>query len=381
MGGRSHAKVEAVRSKLGSAAAEIPIITGDSHDSASLDALAARTNVVCSTVGPYAQYGSELVAACARSGTHYCDLAAEAHWIRKMIDAHQAEAEQTGARIVNACGMDSIPSDIGVLLLQREAMKRQEKPCPQVKMRVTDMKGGFSGGTAASMIYGFEEGPQDPTIRRYMTEPYCLNPEGQREGPDPPDTMMSIAVKYDEDLQGWTKPFFMGPMNSKIVRRSNALLGYPYGQDFCYEEASLVGSGPMGWVRAKAGALRFLGFIFTVAMPPTRWLLKKFVLPKSGEGPDREKRESGLWVIVLAGHLDDGSIIQVHIEGTGDPGVESTSRMLVESALCLTEDSDKITVGGGIWTPASAMGDLLLPRLTSHAGLSFELDSLQHHDA
>lgn len=374
MAGRNHAKVEAVRSKLGAAAANVPIIIGDSHDVASLEALVARTNVVCSTVGPYAKYGSELVAACARSGTHYCDLAAEAHWIRKMIDAHQAEAEQSGARIVNACGMDSIPSDIGVFFLQREAKKRQGAPCPQVKMRVTDMKGGFSGGTAASMIYGFEEGPRDPTITRYMTEPYCLNPEGEREGPDAPDTMMSVAVKYDEDLQGWTKPFFMGPMNSKIVRRSNALLGYPYGRGFRYEEASLVGSGPTGWLRAKAGALGFVAFGFTVALPPTRSLLKKFVLPKSGEGPSQEIRETGLWVVVLVGHLDDGSAMRVRVEGAGDPGVESTSRMLVESALCLAEDSDRIAVGGGIWTPASAMGDLLLPRLTSYAGLTIELD-------
>ena len=374
MAGRNQAKLESVRSKLGAAAADVPILIGDSHDVASLDSLVARTKVVCSTVGPYAKYGSELVAACVRSGTQYCDLAAEAHWIRKMIDAHQAEAEKTGARIVHACGMDSIPSDIGVFFLQRAAKELHGKPCSHVKMRVTEMKGGFSGGTAASMIYGFEEGPKDPTITRYMTEPYCLNPEGQREGPDAPDTMMSAAVKYDEDLQAWTKPFFMGPMNTKIVRRSNALLGYPYGQDFRYEEASLVGAGPMGWMRAKGEALSFIGFILTVAMPPTRSLLKKYVLPKSGEGPSAEKRETGFWRVVLVGKLSDGNVMQARVEGAGDPGVESTSRMLVEAALCLAKDSDGIAVGGGSWTPASAMGELLLQRLTSNAGLSFELD-------
>jgi len=374
MAGRNQAKLESVRSKLGAAAADVPILIGDSHDAASLDSLVARTKVVCSTVGPYAKYGSEIVAACVRSGTQYCDLAAEAHWIRKMIDAHQAEAEKTGARIVHACGMDSIPSDIGVFFLQRAAKELHGKPCSHVKMRVTEMKGGFSGGTAASMIYGFEEGPKDPTITRYMTEPYCLNPEGQREGPDAPDTMMSAAVTYDEDLQAWTKPFFMGPMNTKIVRRSNALLGYPYGQDFRYEEASLVGAGPMGWMRAKGEALSFIGFILTVAMPPTRSLLKKYVLPKSGEGPSAEKRETGFWRVVLVGKLSDGNVMQARVEGAGDPGVESTSRMLVEAALCLAKDSDGIAVGGGSWTPASAMGELLLQRLTSNAGLSFELD-------
>ena len=159
-----------------------------------------------------------------------------------MIDAHQAQAEQTGARLVHACGMDSIPSDMGVFFLQRKAKELQGKPCSHVKMRVKAMKGGFSGGTAASLIHGMEKGPRDPSIMRYMTEPYSLNPEGQRHGADRPDKMMSVAVKYDEDLQAWTKPFFMGPMNTKIVRRSNALLGYPYGEDFRYEEATLVGS-------------------------------------------------------------------------------------------------------------------------------------------
>jgi short subunit dehydrogenase-like uncharacterized protein len=374
MGGRNQAKVESVRAALGSATANVPIITGDSHDAASLEALVTRTKVVCSTVGPYAKYGSELVAACVRTGTHYCDLSGEAHWIRKMVDAHQAEAEQTGARIVHACGMDSIPSDIGVFFLQREAKARHRKPCSHIMMRVAEMKGGFSGGTAASMIYGFEEGPHDPSIRRDMTDPYSLNPEGQREGPDGPDTMMSAAVKYDEDLQAWTKPFFMGPMNTKIVRRSNALLGYPYGRDFRYEEASLVGSGPMGWVRAKAEVVGFISFMLAVAMPPTRWLLKNFVLPKSGEGPSQEKRESGFWHIILVGKLADGNVMQARVKGEGDPAVESTSRMVVEAALCLAEDADRIAVGGGSWTPASAMGELLLARLTSNAGLSFELD-------
>ena len=292
-----------------------------------------------------------------------------------MIDAHQAEAEQTGARIVHACGMDSIPSDIGVFFLQREAKARHGKPCSHIKMRVTEMKGGFSGGTAASMIYGFEEGRHDPTTRLGMTEPYYLNPEGQREGPDAPSELVSAKVGFDEDLEAWTKPFFMGPMNTKIVRRSNALLGYPYGKDFRYEEASLVGSGPVGWMRAKAQALGYVTFILAVAMPPTRWLLKKFVLPKSGEGPSQEKRETGVWRLVLVGRLSDGNVMLTRVRGVGDPGVESTSRMLVESALCLAQDSDKILVGGGSWTPASAMGALLLPRLTSNAGLRFELSA------
>lgn len=372
IGGRNPTELESVRAKLGTAAEDIPIITGDSHDVASLEALAARTRVVCSTVGPYAMYGSELVGACVRAGTHYCDLAAEAHWIRKMMDAHQTEAMQTGARIVHACGMDSIPSDVGVYFLQQRTKQLYGKPCPRVKMRVTELRGGFSGGTAASLLHGTEAGRKDPSIMQAITEPYYLAPEGHRQGPDEPDSMMSVKVEYDEDLHVWTKPFFMGPMNTKIVRRTNALLGYPYGADFRYDEARVVGDGLSGRIKAKAEAMGYVAFIASAAIPPTRWLLKKYVLPGSGEGPDQQTRESGQWRIILVGTMDDGRTVRALVGGEGDPATDSTTRMLIESALCLAQDADKIPVGGGSWTPAAAMGDLLLDRLTSHAGMSFE---------
>jgi short subunit dehydrogenase-like uncharacterized protein len=205
-----------------------------------------------------------------------------------------------------------------------------------------------------------------------MTEPYSLNPEGMRQGPAPDDRMMSVEVTYDHDLDAWIRPFFMGPMNTKIVRRTNALLGYPYGADFRYEEAQLEGSGPAGWLQAKAKALGFGGLIAATAMPLTRPLVKKYMLPKPGEGPDQETRENGRWEVILIGKVDDVTM-RARIAGEGDPGTESTSRMIVESALCLAEDSNQIHVGGGSWTPASAMGELLLNRVTAHAGLSFEL--------
>lgn len=374
IGGRDQADLEALRSTLGDAAANIPIVIGDSHDVASLEVLAARTRVVCSTVGPYARYGSELVGVCARSGTHYCDLAAEPHWIRKMMDAHQAEAAESGARLVHACGMDSIPSDIGVYLLQQRAKQLYGEPCHQVKMRVTEMRGGFSGGTAASLLHGTSAGREDPSIGQAMTEPYYLSPEGHRTGPDEPDDMRSVQVEYDEELQVWTKPFFMGPMNSKIVRRTNALLGYPYGEEFRYGEARAVAGGVSGRIKAKAEALGYVAFVSAVGFPPTRALLKKYVLPASGEGPDRATRESGQWKVVLIGKLDDGTTLKLLVAGQGDPATDSTTRMLTESALCLAEDAEKIPVGGGSWTPAAAMGDLLFDRLTSYAGMSFEFE-------
>lgn len=374
LGGRNQVKLESVRSELGSAAKHIPIITGDSHDVASLDALVARAFVVCSTVGPYAKYGSELVNACVRRGTHYCDLSGEAHWMRNMIDAHQVEAERTGARIVHACGFDSIPSDIGVFFLQGKAKERHGKPCSHIKMRVTAMRGGFSGGTVASFIHMIEEGRRDPSIVRFMMEPYSLNPQGQRQGPDHPEKMMAIRVKHDEDLKAWTMPFFMSPINTKIVRRSNALLGYPYGKDFRYEEAILTGSGPVGCAKAIIGAVGGRAFMLAMALPPIRGLLKRYVLPKSGQGPSQSVRENGYYNLILVGKLGDSNIMRARVKGDGDPGTESTSRLLVECALCLAQDSDRIAVGGGFWTPASAMGELLLSRLTGNAVLSFEID-------
>ncbi len=375
IGGRDRKKLESVRSELGPDAVDLPIVTGDSHDMDALADLAARTSVVCSTVGPYALYGSELVAACARAGTHYCDLAAEAHWIRRMIDAHQTEAAESGARIVHACGMDSIPSDLGVFFLQQRARQQYGRPCSRVRMRVVELRGGFSGGTAASLLHGTQAGKADPTIRQAMTEPYYLAPDGHRHGPDQADDMRSTKVAYDPDLHAWTKPFFMGPMNTKIVRRTNALLDYPYGEDFRYDEARVVADGLSGRIRAKAEALAYVTFLSAVASPPTRGLLTRYVLPASGEGPDQATRESGQWRIVLIGEADNVRTVQAVVGGHGDPATSSTTRMLVESALCLAQDADQIPVGGGSWTPAAAMGDLLLDRLTTHAGLTFQLQA------
>ena len=212
--------------------------------------------------------------------------------IRLMIDTHAAEAERTGARIVHACGMDSIPSDLGVAVLQQAARERFGGPCSHVRMRVTELSGGFSGGTAGAMLHGFEAGKDDPTIRQGMIEPYFLCPEGQRDGPEPLGQLMSVTVEYDEDLQAWVKPFFMGPMNTKIVRRTNAILDYPYGEDFRYEEARLVGDGWSGRLRAQAEALAFGAFGVAVAVPPTRSLLERYVLPASGEGPSQASQST-----------------------------------------------------------------------------------------
>lgn len=373
IGGRNREKLETLRDDLPDAGSPIGILVGDSHDAAFMTVMTARTQVVVSTVGPFALYGSELVAACVENGTHYCDLTAEPQWIRAMIDAHESRARETGARIVHSCGHDSIPSDLGVQFLQDAALARYGKPCRRVTTRVTRMTGGFSGGTAASFLNAMKLRETDPDFDRLSVNPYALCPEGERQGPDGPDRMMPVQVTWDSDLQAWTKPYFMGPMNAKVVRRSNAIMNYPYGRDFSYQETALTRGGIGGWWAAMRYAIFGRLFLIAMSIPTTRGLLQRHVLPKSGEGPSKEVRETGSYELVLVGEMPDGTILKARITGQGDPGVRSTTLMLTEAALCLSEDADKITVGGGFWTPAAAMGKLLRDRITAHAGLTFEL--------
>jgi short subunit dehydrogenase-like uncharacterized protein len=270
IGGRNRQKLEAVREDLPDAGGPITLLVGDSHDTAFMAEMTARTRVVVSTVGPFALYGSALVAACAQNGTQYCDLTAEPQWMRAMIDAHDEKARETGARIVHACGHDSIPSDLGVQFLQDAALERFGKPCNRVATRVTRMKGGFSGGTAASFLNAMRLRETDPGFATLSLDPYALCPEGERNGPDGPDRMMPIEVTWDGDLQAWTKPYFMGPMNSKVVRRSNAIMGYPYGRDFRYEETEVTRGGLGGWLSAMRGTLFGWLFLKAMASPATR---------------------------------------------------------------------------------------------------------------
>lgn len=372
VGGRSREKLEALHDDL-HAGRPIALVVGDSHDTVFMRAMTARTRVVASTVGPFALYGSELVAACAENGTHYCDLAAEPHWMRGMIDEHQEMARRTGARIVHSCGHDSIPSDLGVQFLQAAALARHGKPCRRVATRVTRMKGGFSGGTAATFLNAMRLRESDPDFDRLSRDPYALCPEGEREGPDGPDRMMPLQATWDADLQAWTKPYFMGPMNAKVVRRSNAIMDYPYGRDFSYEETALTRRGIGGWAAAIGYAVFGRLLLIAMSIPATRGLLQRHVLPESGEGPSKEVRESGSYELVQVGEMPDGTILKARITGQGDPGVRSTTLMLTEAALCLAEDGDKITVGGGFWTPAAAMGKLLRDRIAEYAGLTFEI--------
>jgi short subunit dehydrogenase-like uncharacterized protein len=375
MGGRNASKLDetckGLEATTGISTESLPMVIANADDAASIRSLAKRASVVCSTVGPYALYGNHLVAACAEMGTHYCDLTGEAHWMRRMIDAHEAAAIASGARIVFSCGFDCIPSDIGSFFLQSEMKSRHGVAASQIKFRVNGFKGGASGGTIASMINMIEEASHDSEVMRVMKDPYSLNPEDDRFGPDDPEPALPA---YDDDFEQWTAPFMMGAVDTKIVRRTNALLGYGYGRDFRYDEATLTGSGATGFAKASALAASTAAMMGAMTLGPIRRLIGSR-LPSPGEGPSREAREAGYFDIrLLARHpRDESKNLRGRVTGDRDPGYGSTSKMLAESAICLAHDD--LTSRPGILTPAAAMGEALLLRLQKNAGLDFSIES------
>ncbi len=351
MAGRSLTKLQAVRDAIG-APADLPLITAAADDPAALRAMTARATVVLTTVGPYQLYGADLVAACVATGTAYVDLCGEPVWMRHMIDAHQAEAQASGARIVFSCGFDSIPFDLGVLTLQDAAKAKFGMPAPRVKCRVRAMKGGFSGGTAASLKATLAAAARDPSILKLLTSPFALTP-GFAGAHQP----TGLLPEYDPTIAAWVAPFIMAPINIKNVHRTNFLLGQTYGADFVYDEMVVAGLGDMG--RAAAEAL--------AKMNP----LASDKGPKPGEGPSREERDTGRYDILFAGLMPDGSRIDAVVTGDRDPGYGSTSKMIAETALCLVQD---VAGDGGVWTPGALMGTVLRDRLQAKAGLTFTAD-------
>lgn len=375
LGGRSRGKLEQLREQLGAIdpeARELPILVGDSHDTAWLAELAATSRVVCTTVGPYAKYGSELVAACARAGTDYCDLTGEAPWIRQMIDAHHDEALASGARVVTCCGYDSIPADLGCLMVQEHMGQHHGGRCHRVGHYLGATKGSLSGGTVASMMEIMAQMRGSAEVRRLMADPYSLNPEGERHGPDGPDDM---GVRFDEEIRTWTGLSLMANIDTRIVRRSNALLDFRYGRDFRYTERSSYPTGIRGWAMAARFTASLGMFAAAMALPPSRRLLQRFVLPKPGDGPTRAEREQGYFKVRLAaqGRDEDGTnrTLRGRVEGTSDPGYGETAKMLGESAICLAEERSA-DQAGGVLTPAVAMGMELVERLR-RAGMTFEV--------
>jgi len=366
--GRSAAKLEGLRTSLGQAARGLKFIVADASDEAALGRMCERTAVVASTVGPYALYGGPLLKVCAESGTDYCDLTGEPQWIRRMMQAHEPAAQRTGARIVHCCGFDSIPSDLGVHFLQQHAHRRLGAPCTRVKMRVRRMRGGFSGGTVATVLNVFKEAAHDPALRKELANPYLLCPAGYAPRVRQPAVRFA---EFDADFEAWVAPFIMSGINTRIVQRSAALSGEAYGAGFRYDEATLTGRGLKGRLTAAAVSSAIASFAVAGAIGPIRGALERFVLPKPGEGPSAEQQEKGGYDLRFLGFTEDGRSLRARVTGDRDPGYGSTAKILGQAAACLALDVAKGAPGGGFWTPATIFGDRLVRRLEAHSGLSF----------
>lgn len=367
--GRSEHKLDQLRISLGEAGRSIPLIIADSNDPDSLNALCRQSRVVISTVGPYLLYGEPMIKACAENGTDYCDLTGEAYWIKLMIDKYQAAAEQSGARLVNCCGFDSIPSDLGVHYLQQQAHNKFGQYFNQVKLGVEAIKGGASGGTIASMIEMLNAAKTDPKVRKAMGDPYLLCPESQRY------QIRQSSLKgtaYDRDFQCWSAPFVMEAINSRVVLRSNALQNMRYSDKFSYKEVMLTGVGFKGWLRGLTLSLGLAGFVVAMMIGPIRRLMQKSLLPKPGEGPSETQQQNGYYDLRVVGQNEQQQMT-IKVTGDRDPGYGSTAKMLAQAGLCMALDVEKTDLPGGFWTPSTAMGDKLVMRLIQHAGLTFEV--------
>jgi short subunit dehydrogenase-like uncharacterized protein len=347
MAGRSATKLAEVRDLIG-APKDTPLVVADAEDGASIRAMCARARTIITTVGPYQLYGSDLVAACAETGASYVDLCGEPAWMREMIDAHEAAAKKSGARIVFSCGFDSIPFDLGVWKLQEIIIDRHGKPAKRVKGRCRSMKGGASGGTVASMKATMAAAARNPKLLGLLTNSFALTPGFQ--GPTQPSGMIP---EYDRVEKGWAVPFVMAPINTKNVHRSNFLLGHRYGADFIYDEMMLTTIGEAGKAMAEAVA----------KMNP----FGDGKMPEPGEGPSKEERETGHYEILFTGELDGDKRVKLVVKGDRDPGYGSTSKMIAEAALTLNETESE----GGVFTPGGLMAGALLKRLEANAGLSF----------
>jgi short subunit dehydrogenase-like uncharacterized protein len=353
MAGRSLDKLASVRDAIG-APADTPLIVADASDPASLKAMIDQTRSVLTTVGPYQLYGSELVAACAATGTDYLDLCGEPVWMHQMIKAHQATAQASGARIVFSCGFDSVPFELGTFFVQEEAKRVLGGAVLRVKGRVRDMRGTLSGGTAASGRATFEAVAKDLSLVTILNDPFALTPGFT--GPKQPKGNRAV---YEEDLQSWAAPFMMALINTRNVHRANMLMGFPYGREFVYDEMVLTGPGEKG----EANAKRVMAANSEKTGPSA---------PKPGEGPSKEERENGRFDLLYVAIAPDGRQVRASVKGDRDPGYGSTSKMISECAICLLRDTPEVP--GGFWTPGAAMGHKLIKRLADNAGLTFAVE-------
>ena len=365
--GRSRKKLENLRYELKSInkeALKIPILIGDSHQLKSLSKIVKQTNVICTTVGPFMEYGMLLLKACIDNKTDYCDITGETPFIKKSIELHHNNAVKKKIKIVHCCGYDSIPSDLGCLMVQDFSIKFFKSPCEKVLLYVGKTKGGFSGGTIASMINITEKSKFDKEMKTLLKDPYALNNKDDWRGHD---NLGQIDVKWDSDLRVWTGPFIMAMINTRIVRRTNVLIGLKYGKNFSYQEVMTFPPGYLNKIRAKLFRLG-LGFMQKfLRNKMLSFILKTYVLPSPGKGPSKYDRENGFFnvTIIGKGYRKDGTLFKVKgdIYCDKDPGYAGTAKMLGESAICLALYKKELPESYGVLTPAAALGKTLIKNL------------------
>ena len=365
LAGRTADKLETVRTACG--ANHAGVVVADAHDVAAMQALASSTRVVLSTAGPFALYGNELVAACVRHGTHYVDITGETPWVKHLIDVHHAEARRTGARIIPFCGFDSVPSDLSAWLANATMQDRFGEPCTQVKAAFS-IRGGFNGGTLASFFNMLASGQSAA-----MANPFLLNPEGTCPA-DPQAFADPVGPHFDTDLATWLAPFMMAPINTRVVRRSAALLGYAPG--FSYQEFLRLGRGATAAAAAAALSAGSWGTQTALRLAPLRRLAAR-LSPPPGSGPSEVSMNGGSFRCQWVGTSASGHTVRGQVADQGDPGNRATTKMLCESALALALQPDELPqqVGaqGGVLTPASGLGQVLVERLRL-AGMTLAVD-------
>ena len=364
LAGRSADKLEMVRQASG--AKHAGIVVAEAHDVAAMDTLARNAKVVLSTAGPFALYGSELVAACVRHGTHYVDITGETPWVKDMIDQHHADAQRKGARIIPFCGFDSIPSDLSVHLANAAMLEHHGEACVETKVAFS-IRGGFNGGTLASLFNMLASGQSAA-----MADPFLLNPSGTRPANAAAHTD-PIGPCRDTDFDAWLGPFMMSTINTRVVRRSAALLGYAEG--YAYQEYLRLGKGPVAALAAASLSVGSFTSQAALRISPIRKLAQKFA-PPPGTGPSEASMDSGSFRALWVGHSASGKTVRGMFADKGDPGNRATTKMLCESALALALQLDELPGGrkhGGLLTPASGLGEILVGRLRA-AGMTLQVD-------
>jgi short subunit dehydrogenase-like uncharacterized protein len=342
---------------------DLPVVVGDATEIDTLREIARQTTVICTTVGPYTTYGTPLVEACIDAGTDYCDLTGEVNWVREVVDRYHDRAVETETRIVHSCGFDSVPADLGTTLVQSYATETYGTPCDIVQIYLADGDGSVSGGTLASFGELFEAASNDPIARQTLSNPYSLAPPGERDGVDSGE---QTSPQRDRLGPGWTAPSPMAPVNERIVRRSNALLNYPWGREFRCMEVVPAGPGLGGAAKATLIAASLAGFKTAMGVDALRDGIREYVFPDPGEGPSRTAAMDGSFTVRVRGRgtgTGGQFAVDAVIGADMDPGYGATARMLGESGVALLRDDTDSPLDGGVLTPASAIGEPLADRL------------------